>query len=376
MTNAIWIDTAADLERAVDLWRSADEIALDTEFVFERTFRPRLGLVQIADGRGIALLDAVALDLRSLRSILETGSVGKVVHAGGADVSVLLTATGATIRPLLDTQIAAGFAGLGPALSYAALVQALFGVEVPKHETRTDWLRRPLRDAQLRYAAEDVEHLLPAVRELERRLEELGRLDWALEDSATMVERETESVDPEQVWRRVKGIGRLAPRSRRIARELVAWREGEAERLDLARPFLLRDETLVILARREKVAPGEIAKLPGFDARRHARHANAWLGALEEARDRAAQGSDRDEPRPPSRAAIAAREALSDRIAEVVERRAAELELPPELLLSRRQRERLVVRREEGTSLSSGLSGFRRRLLGADLEALESTVAP
>ncbi|HSM13910.1 MAG TPA: HRDC domain-containing protein, partial [Thermoanaerobaculia bacterium] len=331
---------------------------------------PRLGLVQVGDDRGIALLDAVALDLAPLAPMLRASSVRKVFHAGGADVAVLLEAAGARPSPVLDTQVAAGFAGLGPALSYGALVEALFGIVLGKHETRTDWLRRPLRETQLRYAAEDVEHLLPAARELERRLTSLGRLGWALEDSAAMVERETEPVDPEQAWRRLKGLGRLPPRARRIARELAVWREREAERLDLARPFLLRDETLVALARRESVKPAEVAKLPGFDARRHASRAASWLEALAAARAAVDAGAGADEPRPPSRAEIAARDELADRIGEEVTRLAAGLELPPELLLSRRHRERLVARREPGSPLSAGLTGFRRELIGPAIDPL------
>jgi len=371
VTRATWIDTAAALEDAVERWSGRDEIALDTEFVFERTFRPRLGLVQVADEDGIALVDAAALDLAPLAPVLGSERVRKVVHSGGADVAVLLQAAGAVPRPLLDTQVAAGFAGLGPALSYAALVRELFGVELPKHETRTDWLRRPLRPEQLRYAAEDVEHLLPAARELERRLGELGRLDWALEDSAAMVERETADAPADEAWRRVKGIGRLPPRSRRIARELAAWREREAERLDLARPFLLRDETLVALARRQSLASTDVPKLPGFDPRRHARHVERWVEALDQARGTAA-GPDGDEPATrPSRAELDAREELSEKIAERVAARAAELNLPPELLLSRRQRDRLIARRDGAPSLGAGLEGFRRALLGPDLDALE-----
>ncbi|HSM14878.1 MAG TPA: ribonuclease D, partial [Thermoanaerobaculia bacterium] len=154
MPHAEWIETDAALARAVERWSRADEVALDTEFVFERTFRPRLGLVQVGDDRGIALLDAVALDLAPLAPLLRASAVRKVFHAGGADVAVLLTAAGARPSPVLDTQVAAGFAGLGPALSYGALVEALFGIVLGKHETRTDWLRRPLRETQLRYAAE------------------------------------------------------------------------------------------------------------------------------------------------------------------------------------------------------------------------------
>ena len=262
MTEPLWIDRPDELAAGVERWRAsglgrsraeggtAGDIALDTEFVFERTFRPRLGLIQIAAGGEIALIDTVRIaDLSPLAALLQAENVRKILHSGSGDVPILRRATGASLRPLFDTQIAAAFAGLGPALSYAALIRELFAVELPKHETRTDWLRRPLSPAQLRYAAEDVEQLATAAAELERRLLALGRLEWAVEDSAALADLEADGALPAEAWRRVKGIDRLSPHGRAVARALAAWREREADRLDLARPFLLRDETLLALAR-------------------------------------------------------------------------------------------------------------------------------
>ena len=359
------IDREDELAAAVARWRAAPELALDTEFVFERTFYPRLGLVQMAAGGEIALIDAVAVpDLASLAPLLTSPATRKLVHAGSADVDVLRRAAGVAPRPLLDTQIAAAFAGLGPGLSYAALVERLTGVVLGKHETRTDWLRRPLRPEQQRYAAEDVEHLPTVARELERLLRELGRLDWALEDSAAL------AADPEDAPRRVKGLDRLPPRPRRVARELAAWREREAERLDLARPFLLRDETLVALARRESADLDELAKLPGYDARRHARHRERWLESLAAARAAVDAGTDSGAgaaetgPRLPGELLKRAGKEL----AATVARRAAALALEPELLLSRRQRDRLLRAWDGRGPLSDGLAGFRRGLLAADVD--------
>jgi hypothetical protein len=204
----MWIDRREQLAAAVERWRAGAApggVALDTEFVFERTFRPRLGLIQIAAGGEIALVDTVRIaDLSPLAALLTAPNVRKIVHSGSGDVPILRRATGASPQPLFDTQIAAAFAGLGPSLSYAALIRELFAVELPKHETRTDWLRRPLSTDQLRYAAEDVEQLEAAATELERRLRELGRLEWALEDSAELSLLESDAADASVAWRRVK----------------------------------------------------------------------------------------------------------------------------------------------------------------------------
>jgi ribonuclease D len=372
-----WIDRSDDLAAAIERWLNAGaprDIALDTEFVFERTFRARLGLIQIAAGGEIALVDAVRIaDLSPLAALFSATAVRKVVHSGSGDVPILRRATGEAPRPLFDTQIAAAFAGLGPSLSYGALIRELFGVELPKHETRTDWLRRPLSPEQLRYAAEDVEQLGAAAAELERRLRELGRLEWALEDSAAVAMLESDAPDPDEAWRRVKGLERLPPRGRAVARALAAWREREADRLDLARPFLLRDETLLALARRDGTEPipaPEIAKLPGYDARRHAQHAARWAEGLAAARAAADAGTAPAEPAPLATAERLRRRALDEAISELVARRAAELGLPAELLLSRRQRDRALATWSGEGSLAEAIGGFRGRLLGAELDAL------
>ena len=330
--------------------------------------------MQVADAAGVALVDPVAVDLRPLAGVLTSERTSKVVHSGGADVAVLRTATGVAPAPLFDTQVAAAFAGLGPALSYGALVRELFGVELTKHETRTDWLRRPLRPEQLRYAVEDVERLLEAARELELRLAGLGRLEWAREESARV--GATEEVEPEHAWRRIGGIGRLPRAVQPVARELAAWREREAARLDLARPFLLRDETLVALARRTELTDKEAAKLPGYEARRHAHHVEAWRQALGEARERAASHDAEAGPRRLSREEVKAREELDERLSKAVSEIARGLELPPELLLSRRQRQRLIARREGDGPISPGLEGFRRELLADALDAAVAAAGP
>ncbi|MEO7795189.1 MAG: HRDC domain-containing protein [Thermoanaerobaculia bacterium] len=388
MTAFLWIDRPEQLAAGVERWLEASvgrsatlasggarvDIALDTEFVFERTFRPLLGLIQIAVGGEIALVDAVRIaDLSPLAPLFEAVGGRKILHSGSGDVPILRRATGASPRPLFDTQIAAAFAGLGMSLSYAALIRELFAVDLPKHETRTDWLRRPLSTEQLRYAAEDVLHLGAAAAELERRLVELGRLEWALEDSAELANLDSDVVQPAEAWRRVKGLDRLLPRERAVARALAAWRETEADRLDLARPFLLRDETLLALARREFVTSEEIAKLPGFESRRHEHYAARWIEALAAARAVASiAAGDVAEPAPLSPRERARRRALEEAISELVAQRAGELGIPAELLLSRRQRDRALSawRENGGGSLAEILGGFRGRLLGDDLEAL------
>ena len=366
---ALWIDRPDVLAAAVTRWRDAAAIAIDTEFVFERTYRPRLGIIQVAAGAEIALVDAVRLrDLSPLGAVLG-GGPRKILHSGSGDLPILRRATGVAPTPVFDTQIAAAFAGLGAGVWYASLIKTIFGVELAKHETRTDWLRRPLSADQLRYAAEDVEHLPAAAAELERRLVELGRLEWALEDAAALAAIESDTPHPVVAWRRVKGLDRQPAAVRAVARALAAWREREAERLDLARPFLLRDETLLALARREALAAEDAAGLPGYEPRRHAGHVAGWAAALEWARAEVAAGTVPPEDARLDQEARERRDAIDKAMAAVVTKRAAELELQPELLLSRRQRERAIDAWDGRGSLADAVGGFRGALFGAELDA-------
>lgn len=371
MRNRILIDRPEQLAAAVARWQSAPRIALDTEFVRERTFRARLGLVQVAVADEVALVDAVRIDdLSPLGAIVGSTASRKILHACSEDVPVLRRATGVALGPLLDTQIAAAFAGLGPALSYGALVLALFDVTLHKGETRTDWLRRPLSPEQLRYAADDVDYLPEVAAELERRLTALGRLAWALEDSATLAAADADGPAPADAWRRVKGLDRCPARVQAVARELAAWREREAARLDVARPFLLRDETLLALASRDGVSLQDVVRLPGYDPQRHATHAARWAEALATAHLELASREPSPAPPVPSAADFDRRIAIGDAVSALVARRATELSLPPELLLSRRQRDRALDAWGGRGSLTAVIGGFRGTLLGAELDAL------
>jgi len=370
--NRILIEHPEQLAAAVLRWQSASWVALDTEFVRERTFRARLGLVQIAVADEIALVDAVRIrDLSPLAAIVSDPGTRKIMHSCSEDLPILRRATGVPLAPLFDTQIAAAFAGLGTALSYAAMILALVEVPLDKGETRTDWMRRPLSPQQLRYAAEDVDYLPEAAAELERRLVALDRLHWAIEDSARLAEADADGPAPADAWRKVKGLDRCSAEVQAVARELAAWREREAAALDVARPFLLRDETLLALARRDAVSMQDVVRLPGYDPRRHSRYAAQWIDALAAAR-RAVEtrGPSHTTPAPLSSGDFKRRVALGEAVAALVARRAGDLSLPPELLLSRRQRERAIEAWDGQGSLAASIGGFRGALLGAELDGL------
>ncbi|MFN7955997.1 MAG: HRDC domain-containing protein [bacterium] len=357
------VETPAELERAVARWSGAPELALDTEFVFERTYWPRPGLVQLAVGDEIALVDAVALpDLSALAGLLLADETQKLVHAGGGDALLLERTAGVRPRPVFDVQVGAAFCGLGISLPLDALVLALRGVTLGKHQTRTDWTRRPLSDEQVRYAAEDVVHLAPIAAELRVRLAALGRLAWAEEDSQAAVAAEPGADDPAQAWLRLRGIERFPAAALARARALAFWRDTEARRRDLPKTFLLRDETLLELARRPVADPEQLARARGFDPRRHAPFATAILAVLATA-DAAAPHLD-----PLRNRASSPPRQLDEKVAAAVEIVARDLALPTELLLSRRGRVRLLSGLPAGEPPSSRLAGWRREILGAAID--------
>ena len=359
-----WIGNDRALAEAARAWQGAPALGLDTEFVRERTFYHRLGLIQVSDGRANYLIDPLAVkDLGPLVEVLAAPGTVKVLHSASEDVEVFHRGLGTLPAPLFDTQVAAALAGVGASLSYQKLVAALFGQEIPKGETRTDWLARPLSAAQLAYAAEDVAFLLPIHRELEARLAELGRAEWAREDSAALLDTGRFEEDFDSAYLRIKGAGRLNRRQLGVLQVLAAWREQEARRRDLPRNFVLREALLLDLAIRQPKLAKDLQALPSFDAEQAARDGEVWLDLLRAALAR----SEAELPSQPDRVAFSpAVRDLEQRLRDRVREKAAELGLPPEILAPRRLVSSLLMNaltREE-PRLPRELRGWRREVIG------------
>ncbi|HAL29945.1 MAG TPA: ribonuclease D, partial [Coriobacteriia bacterium] len=241
---------------------AAPVVAVDTEFMRERTYYARLCLVQLGTAEESFVVDAVALEgkLEPLARLLTAPHVVKVVHAGSQDVEILLRATGSTVAPVFDTQVAATLAGFPVQVGYAQLVKDLLGVHVDKSDTFTDWAARPLTPEQVEYAEADVRYLPQVYERLHERLEREGRLAWLAEDFERLADPQTYEVDPREQYRRVKRASSLDRRSLAVLRELAAWRETEAQRRDTPKRWLISDGSLGGIARR---TPGSTAGLPG-----------------------------------------------------------------------------------------------------------------
>ncbi len=245
----------------------ADSIALDTEFVSEHTFRPVLCLVQVAASGEIAVIDAMAVeDVTPFWEAVTAEGHETVVHAGRSEMEFCLEATGRWPERPFDVQLAAGLAGGEYPAGYNNLLAQLLGEKPRKHETRTDWRRRPLSKRQIEYAIDDARYL-PALRDtLHAKLEQLGRLAWLDEEMAAWRE-EVECACSKDRWRRIPGISGLDRQSLAIVRELFYWREGEAERRNRPVRRVLRDDLIVELARRKTADQKRILAIRGLGRR-------------------------------------------------------------------------------------------------------------
>ncbi len=261
----VWVAEAATLDEVLAAVADAQLYAVDTEFHRERTYFPKVALVQLAWSGGVALVDPLAVPLGELAGLLD-GAGTAVMHAASQDLEVLELACGTVPTHLFDTQLAAGFVGYGtPSLS--ALVEQELGLRLLKGDRLTDWLRRPLEPTQRAYAAADVAHLLELHRRLVDQLTEAGRLDWALDECEGLRARSRAVRDPDQAWLRIKEARHLRPPALGVARAVAAWRERRAAATDQPVRFVLPDLAVVGIAQRAPRRAAELRRVRGLDAR-------------------------------------------------------------------------------------------------------------
>lgn len=276
------VETAAQLQDLVDVLADSTWVAMDTEFMREKTYFPQLCLIQVATPDHIACIDPLALpDPGPLRSLLQDPEVLKVFHSASQDLEVLYLVTGNVPTPVFDTQIAASLLGYGEQVGYANLVQAVLGVELDKTQSRTDWSRRPLKAEQLSYAKDDVRHLVLVYQRLRDELETLGRTGWIAPEMEAITRPELYQPRPELAWRRVSGHKRLKPRELPVLSEVAAWREEEARRLDRPRRWVLGDDLLLLIARVRPGALDALQELRGFPKGMGTERARQLLTAVE-----------------------------------------------------------------------------------------------
>lgn len=252
----------ADLCRRL---QDADRIGFDTEFVSEDTFRPELCLIQVATSDLLAVIDPQAIeDIAPFWEVLSRGNHITIAHAAREEINFSLHAVNALPANLFDTQLAAAFCSNEYPAAYASVVTRFVGHRPEKGEQRTDWRRRPLTEDQINYALEDVRYLLALHDKIAGELAKLGRSNWLAEETSTFLS-EVDAARTRDRWRRVSGIGGLAPRQLAIVRELWMWRQGEAEQRNMPPRRVLRDDLIIEIAKRKSAQPEHIKAIRGVD---------------------------------------------------------------------------------------------------------------
>jgi ribonuclease D len=352
------ISDARDLQQLSTELSSQSAIGLDTEFMRERTYFAKLCLVQLSSDTRSACVDTLTLpDLTPLRAMMQSRSVAKVLHAARQDLEVLAPAVGQVVG-LFDTQVAAALTGHSAQIGYGDLVQTVLGHTLHKAETRTDWSRRPLTDAQLEYALDDVRHLLALRTHLTARLHELGRWSWFEEEMAQLDVAGPFVTDPDQAWQRIKGVFELDEARRALARVLAAWRERRAVQADRPRSWILPDAALRDLVVRAPRTPQQLAQIDELpEGIRH--NSGAELLSL-------IQSAGLPSPLPPLPRRPRREPAADDlvrRLAQLTRQTGHELGIAPEILATRRELEQLAAGARDG----GPMSGWRQTVIGQRL---------
>ncbi|HEY5558549.1 MAG TPA: ribonuclease D [Steroidobacteraceae bacterium] len=351
----------AVLRARVDAWPGGAAIALDTEFVRERTYFPKLCLIQAALPGELALIDVLAIgDGGALIAPLTDPRRVKLLHAARQDIEALLPLTGSPLAPVFDTQQAAALLGFPAQVGYAGLARQLLGVDLAKGHARTDWARRPLSPEQLAYAADDVRYLPALAAALEERLQAAGRRGWMEEESARLGDISLYRVEPAEAWRRLKGLERLDRAGFNAARALARWREQRAIDRDLPRGWVLPDVAILDLALSRPQTREALLAMASVPRGTAARAGDEILEAIRESRDAEPVAAPEGPPRP-GPAEVQQLKSLQQRLLAI----AGELGIQPEILATRRELAAMV----RGVRELPVLSGWRREVIGEPLLA-------
>lgn len=245
-----YIDTQPALNNLCEALNQSALLAVDTEFVRTRTLFPKLGLLQVNDGKSIALIDPIAVeDLTPFWQILSNENICKVLHACSEDLEVFLNNTDEKPQNIVDTQIMMSFLGHGLSMGYAAMIKHFTDIELDKSESRTDWTKRPLTEKQLTYAAADVDHLFNVFPKIQQAIEASGWLVAAQQETQRLIDKKYTPVDDETLYKQIKFAWKLNPKQLNLLKALAQWRYQQAKKRDLPIGFIAKDHTLVGVAK-------------------------------------------------------------------------------------------------------------------------------
>jgi len=342
-------------------------VTVDTEFVREKTYWPILCLIQIATRDEAVAIDPMAdgIDLEPVYDLMRDTSVLKVFHSASQDMQIMYNASGGMVEPVFDTQIAAMVSGYGDQPAYATLVQRIVGETIDKRSQMTDWSRRPLTDRQVEYAIGDVTHLIDVYDKLNEELDEANRSDWAHEEMGHLRNQDLYDLDPRELWRKVR-LRRPTRRALAVLREITAWREISAQKRNIPKGWVCRDEALAEIALNTPETPEALERVRGVNERfAHGRDGRALLEAVAVGLDIPDEECpDPEKGRPPLRG----HETLVALLQALLKLRSDENGVAAQLIANRKELDRIATEDEPDVRT---LSGWRREIYGNDAIALK-----
>ena len=361
--NIIWVADNASLRSWCEYWAELPVIAVDTEFIRRSTYYPITGLIQISEGEKAVLIDPLSIDdWAPLRDLMIDPNVMKVFHACSEDLDVFDRLLGVLPSPFYDTQIGEAYANAQWSLSYVKLIQAYLNIEVAKDETRSDWLQRPLTDAQKRYAALDVVYLAQVYPLQIAKLKAKNMLDWVLEDCESLKWQYQQNSDPEQNWANIKTAWRLTPEGLTLLRLLFIWRDEQARKEDVPKGQILKDRTLWALAKDLPTHHRAISTTEELTGRQHRLYGDVILEKVHWVKSLSADEYQLPLEMPlPSKAGE-----LTKAIKAFVREQAQALEIAPEAMMKRKLLDPLVRHLFDGSAMdwhNPALMGWRREAI-------------
>ena len=359
-----YIDNADALAVFCSTLRDAPWLALDTEFIREKTYYPKLCLIQIAVPGHIAVIDPLRIDdLTPVLDLLYNPAVVKVLHACSQDLEIFFHMKGEVPRPVFDTQLAAPLLGLPEQMGYGNFVAEILDLTLDKAQARTDWSHRPLANTQLSYAADDVRYLAQIYPEIRQRLSDQGRLQWLNSEFAEYERAERYQNDPADAWKRLRGLDKLRSRALAIVQVLAEWREQTAQQKDLPRNWVLRDDVLFDIARLAPDKPAKLGRIRSLQAKTLERYGARLIELVREASQREPQPlpgwKKRSKP-------TAQEEALADILHAQLRLLADSHRINSSVLASRKD----LLALARGDADVAVLHGWRREMVGAELLAI------
>ncbi len=359
------IDTDQQFIAFLERCKKSPYIAIDTEFLREKTYYPKLCLLQMGIENEIAIVDPFKIrNLAALADVLVDPSIVKIFHACSQDVEILYHETGVVPSPIFDTQIAAAVLGKTQQASYSSLVSQYCDVNLPKKDSFTDWSQRPLSDSQIHYAADDVKYLPQIYYEMLAQLKRKNRLSWLEETFADLSKKEKYEIDPRVRYKKLKRVNQLNARQQAAAREFAAWRELQAQRLNIPRKWVVSDEQIVEACRREARTLDELYMVRGMKESLKTSDARKVLAALIAGLD--CPQSELPDVRPKSKNESNV-DVILDVMNALVRMRAREHEIAPQTLAPQAELLKLARGHYDDSEL---MQGWRYTLVGKDLRTL------